>query len=180
MRFITLLLASASLAMPCVGTAAAQPVVAEGPAIGIRVGTSGGTRHGSFTAVDFTGSLGLPWRLGGGEGWSLRTRAEGTLGTLSGAGTTGVVGSIGPSIALRRGGAPLYLDGGTAAAITSRRRFGEKNLGTYIQFISHISVLAQSGRVTAGYRLQHMSNASLSEHNPGVNQHMLELRYTFR
>jgi hypothetical protein len=182
MRFIMLLVAGASLAVACPEPAAGQPADTErAPALGVRVGTSGGTRHGSFTAVDATGSLGLPWSLGrAGAGWSLQTRAEATLGTLAGAGTRGVVGSVGPSVALRRGSVPLYLDGGTAAAFTSRRRFGEKNLGTYIQFISHISVLAQVGRVNAGYRLQHMSNASLSEHNPGMNQHMLELRYTFR
>ncbi|HJU90143.1 MAG TPA: acyloxyacyl hydrolase [Gemmatimonadaceae bacterium] len=178
MRLTVLVLASAALAGIATHRADAQHT--QGPALGIRIGTSGGTRHGSFTAVDVTGSVMLPWRLGSATGWSLDAKAEATFGSLSGAGNTGLVGSIGPSLALRRAGFPLYLDGGTSAAFTSERQFGAKNLGTNIQFISHISVLAQVGSMNTGYRLQHMSNASLSEHNPGVNQHMLELRYTFR
>lgn len=152
----------------------------EPPALGIRIGTSGETRTGRLTAVDVTASVGLPWRLGRPDSWLVDTKVEGSLGTLTAAGKTGVVGSAGPTVAIRRGGIPLYVDGGTAAAFTSERQFGRKNLGTYLQFISHISFLVQLGPVNAGYRLQHMSNASLSEHNPGVNQHMLELRYTFR
>jgi hypothetical protein len=30
-----------------------------------------------------------------------------------------------------------------------------------------------------GYRLQHMSNGILYEHNPGLNMHMIEVGYLF-
>ena len=33
--------------------------------------------------------------------------------------------------------------------------------------------------VSVGYRYQHMSNAHLSEPNPGQNQHMLSVSYRF-
>jgi hypothetical protein len=164
-------------------TSSATVVGAQGgasPSLGIRVGSSGETRSGTFTGVDLVGTLPLPWRIGRPESWSVEAKVEGTVGVLSGSGDHGIVGSAGPSVAIRKGGFPLYADGGTAAALITHHRYGSKNLGSWIQFISHISFLLQLGSVHAGYRLQHMSNASISEHNPGVNLHMIELRYGFR
>jgi hypothetical protein len=160
-------------------TAALAQAPAGAAGLGVRVGVSGHTRAGNFTGYDLVGSLPLPWRWGSAEAWSFDTNVEGTVGILIGGGQTGFVGSAGPSLTIRRSGIPLYVDGGTAAALISEHRFGRKNFGTFIQFISHISILLQLGPVNTGYRLQHMSNASIDEHNPGVNLHMLEVRYRF-
>lgn len=176
MRVLHAGLLAAALTVAVSATAMCQPRAA---ALGIRIGVSGETRAGNFTGYDVVGSRRLPWRWGDRAAWSLETNVEGTAGILIGGGQTGFVGSAGPSLTIRRGGVPLYVDGGTAAALISERRFGSKNFGTYIQFISHISLLLQLGPVSTGYRLQHMSNASIDEDNPGVNLHMLEVRYRF-
>ncbi len=178
MRVRSLCLCLSALAL--LGSSSASAQASRGAAgIGVRVGVSGQTRAGNFTGYDLVGSLPLPWRWGGDSGWSLETNVEGTAGILIGGGQTGFVGSAGPSLTIRRAGFPLYVDGGTAAALISEHRFGRKNFGTFIQFISHISFLLQLGPVNTGYRLQHMSNASIDENNPGVNLHMLEVRYRF-
>lgn len=178
MRVCSVCLLIAGFALICSSSATAQTSAAAA-GVGVRVGVSGHTRAGNFTGYDVVGSLPLPWRWGGDAGWSLATNVEGTAGILIGGGQTGFVGSAGPSLTIRRAGFPLYVDGGTAAALISEHRFGRKNFGTFIQFISHISILLQLGPVNTGYRLQHMSNASIDEDNPGVNLHMLEVRYRF-
>jgi lipid A 3-O-deacylase len=69
---------------------------------------------------------------------------------------------------------------GINPTIISKHKFGDENLGGPIEFTSHIGINFNLGRhFTIGYRLQHMSNAVLYEHNPGLNMHMLEAGYRF-
>ena len=49
-----------------------------------------------------------------------------------------------------------------------------------IQFTSHAGFGCRIYKqLSAGYRFQHMSNASISRHNPGLDLHMCELSYRF-
>lgn len=62
----------------------------------------------------------------------------------------------------------------------SRHDFGSKDFGELFQFTSHIGLnLDLWEHLRLGYRFQHMSNAGLSGHNPGLNLHMLSMSYLF-
>jgi Lipid A 3-O-deacylase (PagL) len=81
---------------------------------------------------------------------------------------------------LTRGKFPLSLEGGVSPTGLSRYDFGAKNFGTYFQFTSHLGLNWDIlPRVRLSYRFQHMSNAGLSRHNPGLNLHMLGVSYLF-
>lgn len=55
-----------------------------------------------------------------------------------------------------------------------------RNFGGHLTFFDHIGVMVQPlPEVTLGYRFQHMSNASLYKENPGINMHLLDLRFHF-
>jgi hypothetical protein len=62
----------------------------------------------------------------------------------------------------------------------SQSDFGAKDFGVPFQFTSHVGL---NWDVTShwrlGYRFQHMSNAGLDAHNPGLNMHMFGLSYLF-
>jgi hypothetical protein len=74
----------------------------------------------------------------------------------------------------------LELDVGSSPTFLSRRRFGEQDFGECIQFTSHASINFEVIRnLYVGYRFQHMSNASISDINPGLDLHMFELSYRF-
>jgi hypothetical protein len=62
--------------------------------------------------------------------------------------------------------------------LLSSYKFETRSFGTDIQFTSHVGLnwdFAAHWRL--GYRFQHMSNASLSRDNPGLNLHLLALSY---
>ena len=54
------------------------------------------------------------------------------------------------------------------------------NFGIPFQFTSHAGLNWEiGGQFGVGYRYQHLSNAHLSNHNPGLNLHGLVLSYRF-
>jgi lipid A 3-O-deacylase len=59
-------------------------------------------------------------------------------------------------------------------------KFGTEDFGESFQFTSEIGVsLNFCNRWTVGYRFQHMSNAGISNENPGLNTHTVELGFRF-
>jgi hypothetical protein len=123
----------------------------------------------------------LPWQWPGPGHWRWSMRLEGTAAILRGAGKSGLVSSLGPVLALTSPQGRWTIDGGSSAAGLSRYRFGGKNLGGRVQFITHLGIeyLLQP-RLGVGYRLQHMSNADLYPKNPGVDLHLLQISYHFQ
>lgn len=119
-----------------------------------------------------------PW--GDRSGWWLGARLDGSAGVLVGAGERGAVVTLGPSLSLGKGDAPLALSIGIRPTVLSRYVFGRVNLGRRFQFTSHVGVNFQLGpKLGAGYHFQHMSNGTLSGPNPGVDLHMLGLTVQF-
>jgi lipid A 3-O-deacylase len=81
---------------------------------------------------------------------------------------------------LRKGKFPLTLEGGASPTFLSRHDFGEKDFGDNVQFTSHPGVnwdITQHFNVD--WRFQHMSNAGLSGHNPGLNLLIMSASYRF-
>lgn len=75
-----------------------------------------------------------------------------------------------------------FLDLGVGIQWLSDTRFGGKNISTSIQFSPRVGVGLEFGpqrRFELGYRLLHVSNASIATPNPGLDFHVLRLAYRF-
>jgi len=118
------------------------------------------------------------WNLS--SNWRLQSRLAASAGWLGGRGKEAFVGSVGPTLELSRTGIPLVIEAGSSPTYISRYRFGQINLGTTVQFTTHIGLFWDvTSHWRVGYRYQHMSNAGIKEPNPGFNLHVLSVGYLF-
>jgi hypothetical protein len=149
--------------------------------VGVRSGFSvGGKSLADFTQSEafFDVTLPLAWQPE--SGWRLWTRLNTTVGWLSGNGATGFIGSCGPAIALGHTRIPVSLEGGLSPTLITTYEFGSTSLGDSLQFTTYLGLnLDLTRHLRLGYRFQHMSNAGLSRHNPGLNLNMFALSYVF-
>lgn len=125
-------------------------------------------------------SWNLPWDWDLGKEWYLQTRLDLSAGWLGDDEESAAIGTVGPSLMLGRQRLPLSLDGGISPTILTKHAFGSKDFGSYAQFTSHVGLnwdFAPHWHLS--YRFEHMSNANLSEHNPGLNMHVFGLSYRF-
>lgn len=149
-------------------------------AAGGRFGFSseGGTRD--FTQTEAAMELLLPWRKTWDSGWQLETRLDFSAGILHARDDHAAILTLGPSVQIGRGGFPVVLDLGVSPTMLASDRVGGRDFGRHFQFTSHAGLLWEiHGMVRLGYRYQHMSNASLGDHNPGLNLHMFTLGFRF-
>jgi hypothetical protein len=149
-------------------------------ALGFRAGLSATDQNEDFEQYEVFATHGLPWSWQLTQGWLVSTRINLSAGALRGGGTTGFIGSVGPSVALSMVNGLILLHGGVSAAFLSKHKFGRENFGGPIQFVSHVGISFKLGtHLGVGYRFQHMSNASIYNRNPGLELHVLELSYFF-
>jgi len=147
---------------------------------GLRASVASRDKKESFNQYEVFANRELPWNWHEGGGWKLTPKLELTAGVLKGGGDSAFVASLGPTFTLSGMEDRLSLDVGVSPTFLSTRRFGEQSFGEYIQFTSHAAINLEVIRnLHVGYRYQHMSNASISEINPGLDLHMLELSYRF-
>ena len=148
--------------------------------IGLRGGVNDNRNDEDFHQFESFMTWSLPWGRNWDSGWSLGTYLEANAGLLRGGQESAFVGSIGPGICFTILKEIVDISMGINPTIISRHKFGDENLGGPIEFTSHIGLNFNLGRrFSIGYRLQHMSNAVLYKHNPGLNMHMLEAGYRF-
>jgi hypothetical protein len=150
---------------------------------GVRAGsdlTDGHSSSTNFALYEVFAAYRLPFEVGGGSAPTLRARLNGSAGALTRKEATGAIGSFGPSLVMGAFSDRLEIDGGGAVALISRHDFPARNLGGPVQFVLHAEMSIYVIRsIGIGYRFEHISNASLYERNPGVNFHILELKYRF-
>ena len=102
-----------------------------------------------------------------------------TVGTYNTGEKNGFIVSTGPSFTLGKEGSRYSLGFGTRAAILSDDNLGEKDFGGKFNFISHIGMKIKLDiNHMVGYRFEHMSNAGIYDHNPGINWHTFEFGYS--
>ena len=151
--------------------------------MGVRRGFSATSYDDPFAQTELFGTFDLPshrpWRFNSESGWFMQSRLIGSVGGLRGQHEAGFVGSLGFSLIFGQEDFPLYIDTGTSPTILSRDEFGPVNFGIPLQFTSYGGIYFRHRNVSVGYRFQHMSNASLSDHNPGLDLHMLGVAYHF-
>jgi hypothetical protein len=142
------------------------------------VGTGSSTRdfHQAEAFVDWN----LPWHWDLGKKWDLQSRLDFSAGWLGNDHRDAAVGTLGPLLAVGCERFPISVEGGSGPTLISRNEFETRDFGDAVQFTSHIGLywdIAKHWRL--GYRFQHMSNAGISQNNPGLNLHVLALSYRF-
>jgi Lipid A 3-O-deacylase (PagL) len=146
--------------------------------VGIRGG--GSFENGDFQQADAFGAVNLPWLIGSKTGFSVKPRVEVSTGFLESRGDFGFIGSTGPVFELRKGKFPVTLEAGVSLTALSRYNYEDRNLGGWFEFTDHFGLNWHiTGHFTVGWRFQHMSNAGIYKHNPGLNQMMLSTSYSF-
>lgn len=147
--------------------------------VGAQGGFSFNDGDESFTQYETLLNYAPPWRWTIHDPITLGMRVTSTLGALKGGGETGAIGTLGLAFVLGDGH-DFTVRAGSAATYMSKDEYGDEDLGTHFQFTSHLAVTYRFwDELSARVRVQHMSNASLSDENPGVNMMMFGLQYAF-
>jgi len=148
--------------------------------VGVRFGYSANHRTGDLHEADAVAAWNLPWVWKPTDHWRLQTGLEISAGGIFAPGPDAFVGRAGPTFVLRRVPFPVSLDLGCIPTVLSRREIGHTDFGCQFQFTSHAGLNWDIGsHFRLGYRLQHMSDAGLTDHNPGLNLHMFSASYRF-
>jgi len=147
---------------------------------GLRYGFSARAHTSGFKQSDVFVNWNLPWSWDLFSRWHLQWRLDCSAGWIGGNGDNAGVFASGPSLLVHRDHIPLSLEFGSGPALLTRDTFGSKDFGTPAQFISYGGLDLNLWRNTRlGYRYQHMSNAHLDGHNPGLNMHMFQVSWRF-
>ncbi len=150
-------------------------------AAGLRYGLSDHRNEAYFRKYEAFFEWALPWAWRPESGWVLASRLDFTGAALSAAGTTGFLGSLGPSLAVRKRGWIVGIDLGVSPAFLGEDRYGTEDLSGYFQFLTHGGItLLPIRNLSIGYEFQHVSNADIQQPNPGLNMHNIEISYRFR
>ena len=148
--------------------------------LGVRGGATFEGDPGDFQQVDVFAARDLPWSWGSDDGWNLKPRWEVSGGWLHGAGRAGFVGTTGPVLELGEKKFPVTLEGGISLSALSRYNFPDRDVGGWFEFTDHLGLNWHINKqFTVGWRYQHMSNAGIYRHNPGLNLQMLSASYRF-
>ncbi len=147
---------------------------------GLRAGASPTSNGHDFHQFEAFVNANLPWHWDLGKDWWLQTRLDFSAGYLGRTSEDTAVVAVGPSILARRDRLPFSLEAGSRPTFHSDYDLGTKNFGEPFQFTTHVGVNLDLGaHIRLGYQFQHMSNAGIDGHNPGLNLHMLKLSYLF-
>lgn len=147
---------------------------------GVRGGFAFENDSHRFTQIEAFCADDLPWHWNFYSNFSLMPRLEASAGWLGNENTDAFVGTAGPSVELSKGKFPLTLIGGASPTILSCYRFGDVDFGDRVQFTDYIGLNWRiAEHFSANGRFQHMSNAGISSHNPGLNLLMFSASYRF-
>jgi lipid A 3-O-deacylase len=148
--------------------------------VGARGGFGANTAGERLHQAEVFSIWNLPWRWDFESEWHLHSAVEATAGWIGGNEADAFVGGAGPDLLLSYKTIPVSLEGGVNPTGISRHTFGTVDVGTDFQFTTHIGLNWDiCSRLRMGYRFQHMSNAGMSTHNPGMNMHLFGVSYLF-
>ncbi len=146
---------------------------------GIRAGFSAQNSDKFFSKYEAFAVFGLPWNRRFENGWILGTFIGFNAGMIA-SDEKSFIGSVGPGLYYMTPGKSFAIIAGVYPTLIGESRFGTEDFGASFQFTSEIGVnLNFCNHWTVGYRFQHMSNAGISNENPGLNTHMAELGFRF-
>ncbi|MFQ5631010.1 MAG: acyloxyacyl hydrolase [bacterium] len=144
--------------------------------ISVRAGLPVNDNDEGFRQYDIFADVGLPVCVQSSSGWTFNMRLDAVASVLNQQNESAFLFSLGPGFLLTKKHSRLALKFGSSPTFLSDARFPNKNLGGHFHFISHIGVTLRIGRNWhLIYRIQHLSNASTVQPNPGLNLHVLGL-----
>jgi hypothetical protein len=147
---------------------------------GVRGGFPGSSEASGFHQAEGFVDWNLPWHWSWESGFHLQTRLDASLGWLGNASRDGGIATAGPGLTFGHERFPIVLEGGGNFTLLSRSDYRTKNFSEPLQFTTYLGLYADiASHWRIGYRFQHMSNAGLGNHNPGLNLHMIGLSYRF-
>lgn len=121
----------------------------------------------------------LPWRRIG-ETWSFFTHLDMTAGMIADSEKTTSIGSIGPRFGFHQNDGPMIVDIGSRVTLVGDDKLGVRVLDGPVHFSSHARIGFRLFKKTEiGFRLQHMSNAGLSNRNPGLDLFVIDVGHYF-
>lgn len=145
--------------------------------IGIRAAVADTKTAESFEAYELFVVLDLPWAWDQGA-MRLQSQLEATGGVLDAAGETGLLGTLGPRMAFIAD--RLTFDVGAGVAVLGTTQFGRHDFAGSSQFIAQVGLgYAVTGRLNAGIRFRHMSDAAIHDDAQDMNLLLLELSYDY-
>jgi hypothetical protein len=165
-----------------------QAFCADAPAgwreVGLRMGLQAGDRHGYFHQYEMFAVYGLPWDWRSSSGWGLAPQLNASAGALHRSEETGFIGSAGTGLVLDNPQFGLAPEIGINANMLDRRRIGDRDFGSILQFGAYIGLFYRFDLgLKIGYRLQHISNGhifySKGTPNPGLDTHLIGVSWTF-
>ena len=156
-----------------------------GPRIGFSTTSTpllGKQQKEDFHLYDVAAVFRLPWYSSLGNGnWKLETRLITSLGVIEGAGSTGLIATFVPDLALSGWNGLISLDAGLGVGLLSRTKFGLQDFGGPAQIVGTVGItFAPFTHGYAGLRLQHLSDAGFYGSDAlGVDMYLLEIGYRF-
>jgi lipid A 3-O-deacylase len=148
--------------------------------LGLQAGRNITHSDENFEQYEIVANWPLPWKWRWAGCIQVETRLNTTAGVLAGEGETAVLGTLGPAFVFGADNRRLEVIAGSSLTFISRHRFDEEDFGGFFQFTHHVGLRYRfTERVSAGLRLQHMSNADIYDHNPGLDLGMVTVSYHF-
>lgn len=147
--------------------------------VGVRYGFAEVVEGEDFNQLEIAATYRLPWTRRLDQGWTLESRINASAGALHhDGGDTAAIVTIGPGLAWVSPSQQYTIEAGISPTLVSKHEFGEADFGGNFQFTSFTGLNSRLGeRTTATFRVQHMSNAGIYNHNPGLNHIMLGINY---
>lgn len=166
------------LALGPVATSAASSHLME---IGVRGGATDG-RHNldeDYVAAEIYLLKRLPWSISFGESATLATRLDAGLTYLEARDDEGCMLAAGAELVLGLWEDSIEVEVGFRPTWMPNNEYGKDDFGGWLQFTSHAGLALHWQPMVLNYRIQHTSNGSIFDPNPGLNLHMLGLGYRF-
>jgi len=147
---------------------------------GLRSGLYASRGYVDFHQTELYINWSLPMDYAINDEYTIKNKLEFTIGRLAATGEEAFITSFGGKFLLEKKDFPVTFAFASVPTFISRYKFPRRNLGTKLQFITSFGLefkITKSFEVS--YRFQHMSNASLSRNNPGLNLSMFSFGYRF-
>ena len=135
----------------------------------------------AFSEYDVWAAFRLPWQAYGRSSWGVGTRLLTSAGYLEGGGSSALVVSVIPVIALGTREGRFTVDLGAGLAVLSQSEFADQDFGGPVQGALTFGVgIPLYRRFGVGYRFMHYSDwGAYGPNTIGADLHTVELIYRF-
>lgn len=150
------------------------PLIGQISNFGVRVASADGGQFDGLTQQSLFVDFKLPWRWSPWEGVYATPRLTLEVGEFDTDLEDRLFGSFGPALRIDndRWRIPVFVDLGISPTVIDGSEFGDRNLGSSLNFTSYVALGMRFGRQkdhSVSFRFQHISNGGINSTNPGVD-----------